>query len=113
MKRKLTRNFQVDNEQPTAVSELDQRRILLAWNGDANYVAVSYVENESNFRRFCVFDHEGELISHLQQVSNVEETLAYRCKLLSIFISKLKYFCTYFSKFIMLQANLAGDLFTI
>lgn len=66
------------------MSEYDQRRILLAWNGDANYVVVSYVDNGTNFRQFCVFDHEGELISHLQQVSNVEETLAYRCKLLLI-----------------------------
>uniref|UniRef100_A0A1I7VRA1 Elongator complex protein 1 n=1 Tax=Loa loa TaxID=7209 RepID=A0A1I7VRA1_LOALO len=68
----------IDDEQPTTVSEFDQRRILLAWNGDANYVVVSYVDNETNVRRFCVFDHEGELISYLQQVSNVEETLAYR-----------------------------------
>nr|CRZ25476.1 Bm638 [Brugia malayi] len=68
----------VDNEQPTTVSEYDQHRVLLAWNGDANYVAVSYVDNLTNFRQFCVFDHEGELISRLQQVSNVEETLAYR-----------------------------------
>ncbi|VDM09694.1 unnamed protein product, partial [Wuchereria bancrofti] len=68
----------VDDEQPTTVSEYDQHRVLLAWNGDANYVAVSYVDNLTNFRQFCIFDHEGELISHLQQVSNVEETLAYR-----------------------------------
>ncbi|MCP9262639.1 Elongator complex protein 1 [Dirofilaria immitis] len=65
-------------QQSTTVDEYDQRRILLAWNGDANYVAVSYVDNETNSRRFCVFDHESELISHLEQVSNVEETLAYR-----------------------------------
>ncbi|CAG9532078.1 unnamed protein product [Cercopithifilaria johnstoni] len=71
-------NFLVDNEQPTTVSKYDQCRVLLAWNGDANYVVVSYVEQETNFRRLCVFDHEGELISHLQQISNVEETLAYR-----------------------------------
>lgn len=58
--------------------DYDQRRVLLAWHGDANYVAVSYVEAETNFRRFCVFDHEGELISRFQHSSNVEETLAYR-----------------------------------
>ncbi|VBB31726.1 unnamed protein product [Acanthocheilonema viteae] len=72
------RNRKVDDEQPTTVSEYDQRRVLLAWNGDANYVVVSYVDNETSFRRSCVFDHEGELISQLQPVSNVEETLAYR-----------------------------------
>uniref|UniRef100_A0A8R1TX78 Elongator complex protein 1 n=1 Tax=Onchocerca volvulus TaxID=6282 RepID=A0A8R1TX78_ONCVO len=69
----------IDSEQqPTTVSECDQRRILLAWNGDANYVVISFVDNETDSRRFCVFDHEGELISHLQQISNVEETLTYR-----------------------------------
>uniref|UniRef100_A0A0R3RXY0 Elongator complex protein 1 n=1 Tax=Elaeophora elaphi TaxID=1147741 RepID=A0A0R3RXY0_9BILA len=67
-----------DDEQPTAVSKYDKGRVLLAWDGDANYVVVSYVNKETSFRRFSVFDHEGELVSHLQQVSNVEETLAYR-----------------------------------
>lgn len=71
------------------MTDYDQRRVLLAWNGDANYIVVSYVDNEASFRRLCVFDHEGELISHLQQVSNVEETLAYRCKLFPIFSVRL------------------------
>ncbi|VDO35960.1 unnamed protein product [Onchocerca flexuosa] len=75
--RKQLRKIDIE-QQPTTMSECDQRRILLAWNGDANYVVVSFVDNETNSRRFCVFDHEGELISHLQQVNNVEETLAYR-----------------------------------
>ncbi|VDK82896.1 unnamed protein product [Litomosoides sigmodontis] len=72
------KNLNKDDDQPTAVTDYDQRRVLLAWNGDANYVAVSYIDNETSFRRSCIFDREGELISHLQPVSNVEETLAYR-----------------------------------
>ncbi|VDK62423.1 unnamed protein product [Onchocerca ochengi] len=75
--RKQLRKIDIE-QQPTTVSECDQRRILLAWNGDANYVVISFVDNETDSRRFCVFDHEGELISHLQQINNVEETLTYR-----------------------------------
>uniref|UniRef100_A0A915Q691 Elongator complex protein 1 n=1 Tax=Setaria digitata TaxID=48799 RepID=A0A915Q691_9BILA len=75
--RKQSRNDESE-QQPTVVGDCDKGRILLAWNGDANYVVVSYVESETSLRHFCVFDHEGELISYLQQANNVEETVAYK-----------------------------------
>ncbi|VDN26643.1 unnamed protein product [Gongylonema pulchrum] len=60
----------------TSLCSTDQGRVLMAWHGDANHVAVSYVEAHS--RRFCVFDQDGELISCLQHTDTVEEALAYR-----------------------------------
>ncbi|VDN07535.1 unnamed protein product [Thelazia callipaeda] len=79
-----------DCEQPTVVSKYDSHKVLLVWNGDASYVVVSYVEYETNFRHFCVFDHEGELISRLQYASNVEEALAFKPTGNLIAISRLK-----------------------
>lgn len=57
--------------------EHDIGNTLISWSGDATYFAVSYV-NSLKIRKVSIWNDEMDLISCLEPLSGIEQSLAYR-----------------------------------
>lgn len=62
------------------LSEWDDRRTRVCWKGDGQHFAISYLESQSDdvFRKIRVFTRDGTLFSTSEDVSGLEQPLAWR-----------------------------------
>jgi elongator complex protein 1 len=71
---------QTPHELRSCLSEWDDRRTRVCWKGDGQHFAISYLESQSDdvFRKIRVFTRDGTLFSTSEDVSGLEQPLAWR-----------------------------------